>query len=453
MPRSFAVSSFLLSYPRGAVFALVLAILAGSGCSTESRMTATAADPTARAAQCLANGTPAEKAAVVAEIKAHADRYEPPALYALAAALFARGAKEESVFWLYAGQLRARGDTRLWNEESAGDAVDALNQRYGLSVIDYAFNDVAKLGDTLQAVAAWDAKTPRHYDRRWPAWRTSAGAASEPLPVTIPAAQWEVSDRNTRAKYLLDFRRATGGDADEYFRDPQLVALANAARRGDCASVDALIASGAKVNQPGKDGMTVLWFPFRAYNKAGYRRLLDHGADPTLPLGRWKDSVLAAAAARNDPAYLALILDHGVSPDATTPDSSLPMIFKAVVPGALPSLKLLLARGARLDPRDRLHNTPLLAAATLNQYEQVAALIEAGADFRLKNDQGHDLAYFLYNGAMSVERRQRRAEVVARLMAKGVSLPLALDDRDHPSIRTFADAAAAQSDRSVLNRR
>jgi hypothetical protein len=95
------------------------------------------------------------------EIKAGIENRHPAAYYILAQKLFAAGARDEAVFWFYAGQLRYRfhlmanptlprsGDPALF--ASLSDVV-------GRSINEYAYGDVTAATKTMDDALAWDEK-------------------------------------------------------------------------------------------------------------------------------------------------------------------------------------------------------------------------------------------------------------------------------------------------------
>jgi hypothetical protein len=96
------------------------------------------------------------------EIRAGIEKRHPAAYYVLAGKLFATGARDEAVFWFYAGQLRYRfhlaanptlppsGDPALFA---------SLSEGLGRPVNEYAFGDLAQLTATIDKVLAWDERT------------------------------------------------------------------------------------------------------------------------------------------------------------------------------------------------------------------------------------------------------------------------------------------------------
>jgi hypothetical protein len=106
----------------------------------------------------------------IEQLKNGIEKQHPSGLYILAQKLFARGQKDEAVFWYYAGQLRYRvyltvNKSKL--DPSGDPAVfSALTEEIGRPINEYAFGDIPRLAKTIDAVIAWDqshdnALTPR----------------------------------------------------------------------------------------------------------------------------------------------------------------------------------------------------------------------------------------------------------------------------------------------------
>jgi hypothetical protein len=172
---------------------------------------------TREAMQLLATGTMSERGAAIAGISAHSEQYAPPVFYAMSEALFQAGNRDEAAFWFYAGQLRARFDANRCTDESARQAVPALNQRYGPAINQYAFQDLQKLEAVVNKVVAWDRQTPHNYDQRWinlhgmNAMLSGLGSRSvsgADAPLSLPAERWDAIAEQTRADYLKGFQEA-----------------------------------------------------------------------------------------------------------------------------------------------------------------------------------------------------------------------------------------------------
>ena len=57
-------------------------------------------------------------------------------------------------------------------------------------------------------------------------------------------------------------------------------------------------------------------------------------------------------------------------------------------------LSLLLAKGAKANPRNKVGGTPLMWAGTYGQDDIARELLANGADARLKDEDGHTAAYW-----------------------------------------------------------
>lgn len=181
------------------------------------------------------------------------------------------------------------------------------------------------------------------------------------------------------------------------FADPRTEALAEAAAAGDVAKIDEELQAGAQINGRGEDGITPLLYALYRLNKTGYHALLERKADPNLETG-YGDSVISMATLFGDPYYLEDALAHGGNPNLVNDDSlryRVP-IFTAIMVRSQAEVSLLIKAGADLNPMSPA-GTPLMAAAAINEYEIVYTLLQAGADFSIKDNAGHTVAWYLEN--------------------------------------------------------
>jgi hypothetical protein len=116
----------------------------------------------------ISAATPAQPSSSVAEdfnrltadqLKAGIEGRHPAAYYVLAAKLLGDGARDEAVFWFYAGQLRYRfhlaanpglppsGDPALFA---------SFSEVIGQPINEYAFGDLGQLLATIDKVLSWD---------------------------------------------------------------------------------------------------------------------------------------------------------------------------------------------------------------------------------------------------------------------------------------------------------
>src|SRR5215471_13824001 len=80
------------------------------------------------------------------------------------------------------------------------------------------------------------------------------------------------------------FHENFGWKAEDYFTDPQVIALCKAIQANDLTEMDRLITAGANVNAKGKDNMTPLLWAFPDNKLDRFKKLLEHGADPNVAI-------------------------------------------------------------------------------------------------------------------------------------------------------------------------
>lgn len=96
------------------------------------------------------------------ELKAGIEKRHPAAYYVLAGKLFENGARDEAVFWFYAGQLRYRFHLAVNPSlPPSGDPAlfASLSEVLGRPLNEYAFGDLTQLTATIDKVLAWDERT------------------------------------------------------------------------------------------------------------------------------------------------------------------------------------------------------------------------------------------------------------------------------------------------------
>jgi hypothetical protein len=130
--------------------------------------------------------------------------------------------------------------------------------------------------------------------------------------------------------------------------------LVQAVQAGDLKKVQKLIANGANVNQTNHVG-----FP-----------------------------VLSIAAGRGDENMTKLLLDAGANVNARSATLQDTALARAAQNGNGPTVRVLLAAGARVEDKDGSGWTPLFNAALKGDLEIVEALLSAGADVNVRSSTG-----------------------------------------------------------------
>ena len=158
--------------------------------------------------------------------------------------------------------------------------------------------------------------------------------------------------------------------------------VADAAMQGDAATVRALLAQGADVNEAQGDGMTALHWAARNRDADLARTLLEAGADvgAGTRIGHYTPLHLASEAGSGE--VVGVLLGAGADPMARIvgAGSPTPLHFAAAA-GSERAVEALVAAGADVNAAEQAWGqTPLIFAASKGRTEAVRALLEAGAD-------------------------------------------------------------------------
>lgn len=208
-----------------------------------------------------------------------------------------------------------------------------------------------------------------------------------------------------------------GETAQEVFKVPQVVALAEAGCAGDLTKMDALVKKGVDVNATGEQGGPVLAWIMFCKNYAGVEKLLSLGANPNYKVGG-TDSVTWIAAGADDPKWLPLMLAHGGDPNIwSVPTSAL---MNAIRYNRLQNFQLLLEHGADVNAHDIGHNSAATYAVAEGKYGIVIDLLNHGYNYELPRlARAMNNSVTTPNSKASVQRRQ----ILDMLKKRGVELP------------------------------
>lgn len=155
--------------------------------------------------------------------------------------------------------------------------------------------------------------------------------------------------------------------------------VANAAMRGESATVASLVRQGADVNATQGDGSTALqWAAYRSdLELAGM--LVDAGADPTIA-NRDGVTPLWLAATNGDAPMIELLLAGGADANEILPLGRRPLMIAART-GNPEAVRVLLDAGADVNASETARGTTALMWAADQGHADVAeVLIAAGAD-------------------------------------------------------------------------
>ncbi len=232
-----------------------------------------------------------------------------------------------------------------------------------------------------------------------------------------------------------------GWKAEDFFSDKGVIALCKAIERRDIPEIERLVKSGVNINARGRGNMTPLLWAFPMGEKT-FGRMLELGADPNVKLTenylllRSKSVVFASVELtdglmhyeyfRDVPmeGYLKLVLDHGGDPNAEDMDKGTPLFWirhrsSTVRKGMI---GLLVAAGADINHRNWRGDTALLDAVGRLGVGHALTLLEAGADYRMVDNDGWDFVIRLQRERDVIESDLRERPDSA-ILSKG-QLPL-----------------------------
>lgn len=409
------------------VLFLLLALLSLAACNAKS---ASSADP------------------MVEQLKSGIENKDPSTYYVLAAKLFEHGDKDEAVFWFYLGQLRFRFEllANPSQDPSGGPALfGALSAEVGGPINEYAFGDIPKLAQTIDAVLQWDATHDNTYTPKQPhqAALTQVRQGLLELKQTTLARQDQIKIQR-RADGLdasappspyrpfspFNLLKIEGGSdaAGTFFPDPKVAALARALEHDDWAAADKALRNGADVNAVGQDNMTLPMWSMYIIDKKAFEWLFTHGANPNLNLGPDR-CIMYWVARAEETDWLRIMLAHKANPNLLYKNSigvTETPLMATTLERRLANLKMLIAAGADVnyqEPKSDGGGTAAIAAADFGWFEGTYVLLEAGADFRPRTSGGADLAYLVAERNFSSDLKNPfREKVLQLLRARGADV-------------------------------
>jgi ankyrin repeat protein len=170
------------------------------------------------------------------------------------------------------------------------------------------------------------------------------------------------------------------------------VPLADAAERGDTATVRALIAKGSDVNATRVDGSTALHAAVHADRLEIAGLLLTAGANAAAK-DRYGVTALYLAAVNGNADMIRRLLDAGVDSNTADPGGETALMTAART-GAVAAMRLLLDRGARVDAREpEFQQTALMIAVREHHGPAVDLLLKAGASVDAQTRKGPTPAF------------------------------------------------------------
>jgi len=203
-----------------------------------------------------------------------------------------------------------------------------------------------------------------------------------------------------------------------------------------------LVKRGADVHARTKRGFTPLMFAAQQGDVESARMLIEAGAKPNdvMPRTGFTPLIIASAMGRTDVA--ALLLEKGADPNAVDANGFTPLHHAVKERDSVAVVQALLTHKAKPDARLKQEKvsavtvagivlqgaTPLMLAAEVNNLEAIMALVEGGADAKIPTELKTTALMLAAGAGIDVvrprppEERATAIETVKYLLEKGADL-------------------------------
>lgn len=217
---------------------------------------------------------------------------------------------------------------------------------------------------------------------------------------------------------------------EEYFPAGPALSLAQAIREDDVAKIDAVFSQHPILdpNQPGKQGVTFLFWAYSHHHVKAMQALVRHKADVNQPLhlpngkgGTYTTHLLNIATEGPKDELLVALLELGANPNVKD-ERKMPALLNAVYINNYMRMKILLDHGADINGTDSAGSTAAATLAGLNNFEMVHYLLERGADWRINN--GEVALSTQEKSIGNAEATKWQIKVKHLLMARGAKFPV-----------------------------
>lgn len=210
--------------------------------------------------------------------------------------------------------------------------------------------------------------------------------------------------------------------------DQDALAVLRAAESGDWDELNKLLPPCSKLLSSTADtGMTMLQWTLANNNEKAFRLLLRAGAKPDQP-GLDGDTVIHDAAGHRNPKWLKLLLENGASPNVGNSANGATPLVRALIAERDEQFEMLLKAGTNPNLADATGNTPLHVAAQINKPWHVYMLLTNRADPAdpfLRNAQGQTFQRYLFmteDGLLNKRTREGRRLVLDYLSIKDIPI-------------------------------
>lgn len=217
---------------------------------------------------------------------------------------------------------------------------------------------------------------------------------------------------------------------EKFFEDQQLYA-GRAIADGDMKRLRAVVRP-SEIDQPGKKGMTLMWYAMQEKRFDAIEVLVSLGSNPDGQVVQGLGSPLLHALEVEDLRFLTAMLDGGLSVNYVR-EGGESLLYRAAGPHGrtFGHVQLLVERGADVNLARDNGETPIFSAIFTMEPERARYLAEHGADVNVSATDGVTPGRGIY----TIIERQRPDSVMRRrfeelrdvIIAKGAKWP-----PDHP---------------------
>jgi len=183
--------------------------------------------------------------------------------------------------------------------------------------------------------------------------------------------------------------------------------------------IDLLLAHGARINDPARNGETALHHAATLGHLAATKLLLSKGADPNQYTfrneNRFVFTPFLGAFFRGDTNMASLLLEHGADIE-TRNNRGNTALMQAAMFETPEALQWLIAKGANVNARGHHGHSALIYAAYNGRVENVRALLRAGADPFAKASNAEEPDTSFEYDAANEARAEGHGEILAMIL-------------------------------------
>jgi ankyrin repeat protein len=235
---------------------------------------------------------------------------------------------------------------------------------------------VALRGGTLPVLVPGNSASSRLYHR------LIGNKFGNSMPPSGPLPQDQIETIKTWIDQGADWPDDLANESEPAPIDPRANHLIDLLRAADLTAFnDGVAAKPELLNARGVDGSTPFMYAAIYGNAAFLKQLLAKGADPNARNDANATSLLYAAHSLEKTRVL---VDAGADVNARSDDGRTPLFIASAIPGNIATVRLLLDRGAAVNPTSRsfADSTPLRSAIEAPDFDIAKLLVDRGADIK-----------------------------------------------------------------------